>query len=291
MDNIEVFCNNTQDASLLDNLSYEIKQFFILVSKYVVEKGKGFIDIAEIVLNRLDIKGNVTIARLGGRGKTWPDAPVGFKNINVTSGSANKAGPYSMKQVSPMYLGPVDKDVWPIIGDKEAKVFENYWQYSKIFPDMKPVHIDSDGNVTEAWKKWREKGFGGIKGERHPAGTKTNEVMYVDDKGRRWFRYKRAIGSKFGDEYMGYIESRKKVYVPLYYNLLIRTNAFKFLKEEVKQGKNVQILDLDAPPTTELINVEMLRKSINEESPYGKPFGHGYIIAAALLDIKPEDYI
>jgi hypothetical protein len=35
----------------------------------------------------------------------------------------------------------------------------------------------------------------------------------------------------------------------------------------------------------------MLRKDINEESPYGKPFGHGYIIAAALLDIRPEDYI
>ena len=32
----------------------------------------------------------------------------------------------------------------------------------------------------------------------------------------------------------------------------------------------------------------MLRYSINQNSPYGKPFGHGYVIAAALLDIDPS---
>ena len=115
--------------------------------------------------------------------------------------------------------------------------------------------------------------------------------MYIDSKGRNHYKYRTAIKSLYGDEYMGYIESRKKIYVPLYYKLITSTQAFQNLKEQVKNGKNVQILDFDAPQTTEKITVDMLKWAINEPAPFGKPFGHGYVIAAALLGIAPEDYI
>ena len=160
---------------------------------------------------------------------------------------------------------------------------------------MKKPQIDSLGNVTQEWFRWRKKGFSETKGHRHPIGTKTNEVVYVDDKGHNHYKYLRAIFALFGDESTGYekmdyISSRKKIYVPLYYELLVRTPAFKELRRQVKMGKKVQILDLDAPNTTQYITPEFLKWAVNEHSPFGKPFGHGYIVAGALLGITPMDY-
>ncbi len=265
------------------------------MSKFVLDKQKGNQDIAQLVVDNLIVEGNVTIARLGGRGKPWPQAPDDYINVNVTSGSANKAGGYFMKHVSPMYLGPITRDIWPMIGQLEALLLENYWQYSKVFPDMKKPQIDSQGNVTPEWFRWRRKGFSETKGQRHPRGTKTNEVMYVDDRGHNHYKYLRAIFALFGDESTGYekmdyITSRKKVYVPLYYELVVRTPAFQALREDVKRGKKVQILDLDAPDTTQYITPDFLRWAVNEHSPFGKPFGHGYVVAGALLGITPRDY-
>jgi len=289
MDIIDNFCS-TKDPNILDNLPYHIKQFFLEAAKYAVKHKKGHPDIAKIVINHLNIKGEVAIARLGGRGKPWPNAPPHFKNINVTSGSMNKAGPYPVKELSPMFLGPINKEIWPLIGNDTALLFENYWQYSKIFPDMKKPHLDSKGNVTKDWRDWRKKGFSERKGHRHPAGTKTNEIMYTDSKGKNRYRYRTAVSSLFDNDYMAYIEARKKVYVPLYYKLITNTKSFQNLKEQVKNGKNFQILDFDAPPTTEYINVDMLKWAVNQVAPFGKSFGHGYIIAAALLGITPQDY-
>lgn len=291
---IDNFCTS-RDPSWLEKLHYDTKQFFLTMSKFVLDKQKGNQDIAQLVVDNLIVEGNVTISRLGGRGKPWPQAPDDYINVNVTSGSANKAGGYFMKQVSPMYLGPITRDIWPMIGQMKALLFENYWQYSKVFPDMKKPQIDTHGNVTPEWYRWRREGFSETKGHRHPRGTKTNEVMYVDDRGHNHYKYLRAIFALFGDEStdyerMDYITSRKKVYVPLYYELVVRTPAFQALREDVKRGKKVQILDLDAPDTTQYITPDFLKWAVNEHSPFGKPFGHGYVVAGALLGITPRDY-
>jgi hypothetical protein len=37
--------------------------------------------------------------------------------------------------------------------------------------------------------------------------------------------------------------------------------------------------------------IQAAKWAINEPAPFGKPFGHGYVIDAALLGIAPEDYI
>jgi hypothetical protein len=81
------------------------------MSKFVLDKQKGNQDIAQLVVDNLAVEGDVIIARLGGRGKPWPEAPHGYFNVNVTSGSMNKAGVYPMKAVSPMYLGPITRDI------------------------------------------------------------------------------------------------------------------------------------------------------------------------------------
>lgn len=285
------FCD-AQDYDSWRDLPYEVKEFFVKAAREVLRRKTGNEKLAKHITSNLEVKGKVSIARLAGRGKAWPVAPPGYKNINVTSGSQNKAGIHRIKTLSPMFLGPINKEIWPMIGDDVCLLFENYWQYSKAFLDMGQLDPDTpEGNLTPKWYKWRKKGFARTKGDRHPQGTKTKEVMYVDEKGRNWYRYRTAVTGQFAGKRMGYIESRKSVYVPLYYRLISDKPAFLALKEAVRRGQNVQILDYDAPPVTTEVTLDLLRKSVNETSPGGKPFGHGYVIAAALLGVKPSDFV
>jgi hypothetical protein len=290
---IRQFCD-TYDRRDWEVLPYEIKSLLVDISKeYILHYHIGNERLGRHIVDNLEIKGKVTMARLAGRGKKWPDVPPGYKSINVTSGSANKEGGHKIKTLSPMFLGPVDKEIWPMIGDDTCLIFENYWQYSKIFLGMKHRQLDPDipsGILTPAWYTWRKKGFAKTKGQRHPDGTKTDEVMYTDEKGRNWYRYRTAVSSYYGNERLGYLESRKRVYVPLYYRLMSTQPAFLALKEAVRLGANVQLLDFDAPEQTTEVTLELLKRSVNEVSPGGKPFGHGYIIAAALLGINPPDF-
>ena len=71
---IDNFCTS-RNPVWLEKLTYNTKQFFLIMSKLVIEKQRGNQDIAQIVVENLTIHGDVTIARLGGRGKTWPQAP------------------------------------------------------------------------------------------------------------------------------------------------------------------------------------------------------------------------
>lgn len=223
----------------------------------------------------------IRIARLERR-KAHP-LVKGFKNVNATSGGMNKFDGESIKQVSPMYLGPINKNVWEMC-EGECLLFENYWQYSKIFDEK-----DRE-KLSDEYKKWQLKGFASKKGHRHPKGTKTNEVKYVCDKGKNWYVYKCAFSSEYGGVRMGYIESRKKVYTKLYSKLVKETPVFKALKKKVEEGMNIQILDYDAPNESQIVDVELLKRCVNENSPYGKPFGHGYVLAGLLAGIEPDEY-
>lgn len=58
-----------------------------------------------------------------------------------------------------MKLGPITKEIWPMIWDLQAKIFENYWQYSKIFPDMGQLEGPFPGRVTKNGRHGVKKGF------------------------------------------------------------------------------------------------------------------------------------
>ena len=72
------------------------------------------------------------------------------------------------------------------------------------------------------------------------------------------------------------------------------------LKKWVAEGNDVMVYDFDGPRfrkdktdkkgtvTTMEITVDNLRKKINDPE---FPFGHGYIVAAWLKNILPEEYI
>ncbi len=75
---------------------------------------------------------------------------------------------------------------------------------------------------------------------------------------------------------------------------MIRTESFLKLKKIVEDGKhNIAIYDLDGPRKDDgqvdcrEVTLDFIKEKVNSAM---FPFGHGYIIAAALAGFKPEDY-
>ena len=208
----------------------------------------------------------------------------GVTNINVTSGSGNKIAGISIAKVfSPMYIGPV------VDGDGLMfKTMEGYWQGNKIYKEL--GHLDKDNKTTLKWESFRREQAGLMKGVRHPPVLKTTEVKYVDSKGRKWYKYLLPICAKYNGEVLGYLDSRKRAYAPKYHSLVVQTKAFKALKERVENGENVMILDFDGPqdePDGCEVTIDFLKTKINDTT---VPFGHGYVLAGALLGIEPSLY-
>ena len=116
--------------------------------------------------------------------------------------------------------------------------------------------------------------------KRRMPGTKGKEVLY-------------ASWPDYGAE-MDYVTSRKKVYVPLYHEMMIHTESAEMHKQRVENGINVVIYDFDGPRledgsvTCLEVTEELLREKINDVR---FPFGHGYIVAAHLAGISLDKFI
>lgn len=156
-----------------------------------------------------------------------------------------------------------------IKGDyKNFYCFENYWQSGKRYEDIK----DIDKQV-----KWWQKQKKGCR--RYPPG-KEKKVKYAVFPGY--------------NEPLLYIQSRKLVYVPEYYNLICDIPLLTELKNNVKNGECYAIYDFDGPrnldgePIINEVTLELIKKKINDPT---YPFGHGYIVAAAISGIKLDDYL
>ena len=183
--------------------------------------------------------------------------PSGFKRVNVTS-AQRKNNPHRLA-FSPMT--PREKRY------KGYWNFEAYWQSGKVYPGI-------DRIKQLLW--WKKVGHNGKPKRRYP-NSKNKKVEYSQWNG----------GKK-----MNYIESRKEVYVPEYYNLIKDEKALESLKNYHKRGGNIIIYDFDGPfdgkvPIIEKVNKELLIKKINDPS---RSFGHGYVVAGAILGIEPSKY-
>lgn len=105
---------------------------------------------------------------------------------------------------------------------------------------------------------------------------------------------------------MGYVESRKKVYVPFYHAYMKDSASIKALKERVDAGESVVVYDFDGPRlgagerdsmgnvgekdgdvACVPVSLDLLIKKINDEK---YPFGHGYVVAALLAGIPYEQF-
>jgi len=223
-----------------------------------------------------------------------PHIPT-FTNYDATSASTQKLeGKRIRDDFSPMLIGPIEG----------ALIFENFWQYLKVYKEL--GHIDTKGNITKDFLNFKKKGFGLTKGKRHPPEIKTGEFLkdpkgnYIRDAQRkRRSKYLIPAFSYYKGNTYNYIDARKYIYAPGYASIVKNSKSFKELKKRVEKGENVQIMDFDGPPDgdIEVDNVEMKSHVVTKELLKNKindpksPFGHGYVLAGLLAGIEPKDYI
>jgi len=128
------------------------------------------------------------------------DVPKDSNIIYTVSTSKNWS-----KGLSPFFLGPVK-----LYGDFVSQTVENAWQYTKVYYSQ----IDFEGEPTEEYWRWAKEGWDNPRAVRYPMG-KNVKPMYA----------------LWNGEKLGYVEARKKIYLPLYCGAVVKTAAFKKLKE------------------------------------------------------------
>jgi len=200
--------------------------------------------------------GKVYLASMNLRGE-WAKAPEGATKVNVTS--AQGLSSKNRRDFSPMT--PVEG------GYKGFYNFEAFWQSGKVFEGI------DESDVKKYWHSIKE-------AKRRYPNSKGKKVLYAH------FEHDPA-------QY-DYVTSRKKIYVPLYFDMMKDKEMAQFWKKEVELGKDIVVYDFDGPRleggkvTCEEVTPEFIREKINDPS---FPFGHGYIVSAWFKGILPEEYI
>lgn len=198
----------------------------------------------------------IYIASMNMRDKWADPLPTEYIKINVTSAQAKN-------NKNRIAFSPMTHIVG---GYKGYYNFEHYWQSGKIFKDIPE-------NITKLY--WKE--------------LKEPKRRYPKSKG------KKVLYSKFEciKEKMDYITSRKKVYIPEYYELIKNNETLKYWKEKSKDN-NLIIYDFDGPrdDNNNVLCLELTKELLINKINYEKhPFGHGYIVAASIMGITPNEYI
>lgn len=162
--------------------------------------------------------------------------------------------------LSPFCLGPA-----PLYSGTEARLFENAWQYAKVYER----HVGPDGNPIPEYFAWARTGWDDPRPRRYPMG-KGAKPAYSWWNGRK----------------LGYVEARRTIYFPLYRDLVARTPAFARLQAILGQGNDLILFDYDG------YDHERLGMSLGQvlASPTRK-MGHAFVLKAMLLhgpDIDPD---
>ena len=105
-------------------------------------------------------------------------------------------------------------------------------------------HHDEDGQPNAAYFEYRDGMYGKKQGEipkpvmRHPY----HEFGYTADDMLYWAYWNSEKGEY---ERLSYLEGRKKVYVPEYAKLVADSDALRWMKSLLDQGKKIALLDFD----------------------------------------------
>lgn len=194
--------------------------------------------------------------------------------------------------------------------DENGNIFENVWQFAKVYQYVprtvcrysrwndtitwdhpEEIHVDEKGELTLEYWEWRKKGCENKYALRYPVG----------------FHHRRkCLYAMWNGEKLDYIQSRKKIYVPEYIRLVKKELKYKHLKRLIDEGTNLLIVEVDGPRQESLqyykdkygvgddfivnntieANEDNLSIMLEDEK---HPFGHGYCLAMALLDMEVLD--
>ena len=200
----------------------------------------------------------VFVAAKNMRGK-WADRPEGAVVVDVTSAQAKN-------HPSRITFSPMTMKTYTDPHEGAFPNFEAYWQSLKVIENV--VHAQA-----KQWWKTIDKPK-----RRHPK-MKKNRVLH-------------AKHQRFPGQELGYVESRKKIYVPDYYNTIKNHSHLREICTK-HDGKCIVIYDFDGPrdtdgaPAIEEVTVEMLKRRINDDR---FPFGHGFVVAGIVAGVLPEQY-
>lgn len=180
----------------------------------------------------------------------------GFNVVNTTSHEKPDSPFYGL---SPFVCGPVTVEPFPGMFF-ESKCVENGWQYSKVYSE----HLSFDKRVTSDWFEWALDGYRKARAVRYPMG-KGSKPEFALHQGER----------------LGYIEARKRIFIPLYANSVKQTTAFSNLKNTweylQEEGRDLWLWDFDHYDHHAL-GMDF-RDVIHNEK---QTMGHGFILAMLL---------
>lgn len=175
--------------------------------------------------------------------------PMGFTEVNTTSRG-------SFKDLSPFYLGPITLLASEGYPAQHCLKMENLWQYSKVYP----CHVNEAGFPTDEYFVWRHNGFNKDRVQRYPMG-----------KGAK------PLYSWWHGEHLDYITARKKIYIPVYRNLVLRTESYRKLYNWALQGYDIALRDFDG---YDHVSQNMTLQDVIDNPK--RPMGHAFIIYGLL---------
>jgi hypothetical protein len=164
------------------------------------------------------------------------------------------------RDFSPFFLGPI-----PLYDGRRAIRMENAWQYTKVYAE----HLDEQGNPSQAYWEWASKGWSKFGAVRYPMG-KGAKPAYV------WW----------DGEKLPYVDSRLRVYFPLYRDAVRQMPGFARLQQMANEGP-VTLFDFDGYDH-EALGLSLRQVFLNPT----QPMGHAFVLKAMLLygpDVQFED--
>lgn len=239
--------------------------------------------------------------RSGPRNKHYPSLP-GFTTINVSSSNRGK-----MRNLSPMVLGPfivqenlAPNDYYPNgilpgfeynpITKKQqcqVKIFENYWQGSKIYINLQPgcpsefipdyikknIQTSLEGKDLVLSKNFFER---------------RGKMFHDPQPYRRDFPKEEGcvLALYFDGHIMSYIPSRLNVYCPHYAFLAEKTPEYQELKDRHQRGENLLIVGYDGRDVP--ITIDSMKKELINEH---EIFGHELVLCCLLMGWHPWEDI
>lgn len=201
--------------------------------------------------------------------------------------------------------------------DEKGRIMENCWQFSKVYNQVpktkeyysrydntviwehnEEVHIDENDNINNLYRNWRKKGMDNKYPVRYPVSFQHRDkclyaLIELDN------------GTIDETNKLDYIQARKKIYLPLYCELVKKEPEFVNLKKRLEKGENLLIIEVDGPcqqslnyyknnygvddtfieNNTMLVNQQNINIMLNDSK---HPFGHGYCLAISLLGKDKE---
>lgn len=152
--------------------------------------------------------------------------------------------------LSPFHLGPLK-----LYDGHVAQNVENAWQGSKVYPQ----HMDMEGKPNKAYFEWAQQLWADTWAHRYPMG-------------------KGALPnySWWDGEELDYIQARKRIYLPLYAATVVKSDAYRELRD-IARKEPVVLWDFDAYDRKTLgMNWWDV---INDPT---RKMGHGFVLAMLL---------